>query len=400
VASSSFVVSMGGVLSGRKGSRSHTRNITSTSGTLSTGYTSTTTTSTTTTSTTTSSGFHQSSTLIEKQLMRTANRDMPVEVNTEKEKHFDGLVQEFFGAPSANYSVNGGAIEVLERWFRELGIRWVLHLTDGASAGELERTFPSQERPYAVRSWIRVLTEIIGTSHSASSLFPDRCSQFTRFTQEAVLKMLPFVDVIVATSDEAFLSKLVDAPYKKLEALLNVRDALSKALSKIQSPSQSETSEEVQRMQGETVTLLSAKEGKVDGAIWNTMEEIRRGILEPMERGGSSSGTRTPRVSPIIYSVTRSVISYVLFLRTSYSSVAPILYEAASLGKIVAGIDNTNPLSRLAVEMISCIEEKANKKSQWFPDQSVRLLFLATNMAHCMKSSSQKLLNKPLSGWV
>ena len=168
MASSSFVVSMGGVLRGRKGSRSNTRNITSTSGTLSTGYTSTTTTSTTTTSTTTSSGFHQSSTLIEKQLMRTAKRDMPVEVNTEKEKHFDGLVQEFFGAPSANYNVNGGAIEVLERWFSEFGIRWVLRLADGADAGELERTFPSQERPYAARSWIRALTEIIGTIHSAS----------------------------------------------------------------------------------------------------------------------------------------------------------------------------------------------------------------------------------------
>ncbi|XP_039807264.1 exocyst complex component EXO70H1-like [Panicum virgatum] len=304
---------------------------------------------------------------------------MPVEVNTEKEKHFDGLVQEFFGAPSANYSVNGGAIEVLERWFSELGIRWVLRLADGADAGELEHTFPSQERPYAARSWIRALTEIIGTSHSASSLFPDHSSQFARFTQEAVLKMLPFVDVIVATSDEAFLSKLVDAPYKKLETLLNVRDALSKALSKIQSPSESEASEEVRRIQGEMVTLLSAKEGKVDEAIWNTMEDIRRGILEPMERGGNSSGTHTPRVSPIIYNVTRSVISYVLFLRTSYSSVAPILYEAASRGKIVTEIGNTNPLSSLAVEMISCIEEKVNKKSQSFLDQSIRFLFLTNN---------------------
>jgi len=73
-ASSSFVVSMGGVLSGRKGSGSDTRNI-STSGTPSTGYT-----STNTTSTSTSSGFHLSSALIEKQLMKTAKRDMPVEV--------------------------------------------------------------------------------------------------------------------------------------------------------------------------------------------------------------------------------------------------------------------------------------------------------------------------------
>ncbi|PUZ60060.1 hypothetical protein GQ55_4G093300 [Panicum hallii var. hallii] len=378
-ASSSFIVSMGGVHSGRKGSGSNTRNIVSTSGTLSTGYTSTTTTSTTTTSTTASSGFHPSSALIEEQLTKTAKREVPAEVNTEEEERFDGLVREFFGAPAANCSVNGGAIQVLERWFRELGIPWVLHLADGAAAGELERTFPSQGRPYAVSSWIRALTKIMGTSHSARLLFPDRSSQLTRFTQEAISKMLPFVDVIVATSDEAFLSKWVDPPYKKLKTLLNVRDALCQALSKIQSPSMPETSEEVQRIQSEMVTLLSAKEGKVDEAIWNTMEEIRRRILEPMDRGINSSGTHTPRVSPIIYNVTRSVISYVLFLRTNYSSVAPILYEAASLGKIVTEIDNTNPLSSLAVEMISCVEEKVYKKSQSFLDQSIRFLFLANN---------------------
>nr|CAB3449231.1 unnamed protein product [Digitaria exilis] len=45
------------------------------------------------------------------------------------------------------------------------------------------------------------------------------------------------------------------------------------------------------------VTLLSAKQAKLDQAIWNTMEEIRRGILEPMDRSNDSSGAHTPSVT-------------------------------------------------------------------------------------------------------
>ncbi|CAN6200459.1 unnamed protein product [Urochloa humidicola] len=57
-------------------------------------------------------------------------------------RHIGSLVQEFFAAPSANCS---GDMRVLERWFWELGVGWILHLplaADGASAAtvKLEHT--------------------------------------------------------------------------------------------------------------------------------------------------------------------------------------------------------------------------------------------------------------------
>ncbi|OEL33249.1 hypothetical protein BAE44_0005732 [Dichanthelium oligosanthes] len=210
--------------------------IVSSPGTISTAYT-----STATTSTTTSSGFHPFFSPIERQAMKTARRDVLTEAKME-ERHLrpfgagaasikgalDGLVQEFFGAPPANCSIKGGAISVLERWFIDVDIPWVLHLADPAAAGELERTFSPEERDYAVLRWIMALTEIMETSHSARSLFPDRSSQHARFTQEIVLIMLPFVDLIVivlimlpfvdlvvATTDEAFLSERVDVFFSR-----------------------------------------------------------------------------------------------------------------------------------------------------------------------------------------
>ncbi|KAF8691414.1 hypothetical protein HU200_040553 [Digitaria exilis] len=279
---------------------------TASSGTVSTAYTSTTGSSPLTSTTVLDLSAYMSSGSVEQQaihgltarlVIEHKRSDVLPEVNTEKEKQFDGLVQEFFGA---NCSTNGGATSVLERWFRELRIPWVLRLADGAAAGELERSFRSQIRHNAVCSWIRALAEIMDTSHSARSLFPDRSSQLTRFTQETVSKMLPFVDVIVASTDEAFHSEWVDAPYKKIKTLLDVRDALSKALSKIGLPYRSSQSAEVVETiqgEGEMVTLLSAKQAKLDQAIWNTMEEIRRGILEPMDRSNDSSGAHTPSVT-------------------------------------------------------------------------------------------------------
>jgi len=69
------------------------------------------------------------------------------------------------------------------------------------------------------------------------------------------------------------------ASFEKLHALLDVRCALAKALSQLGLPSDpdpSRHSAQVVRVQAETVSLLSAKEGKAGEAIW-TMEHNGRG---------------------------------------------------------------------------------------------------------------------------
>ena len=125
-------------------------------------------------------------------------------------------------------------------WFTELGIGWVLHVSDGAPAGKLEHALDAS-------SWSLALSEIVDTFHLASGLLPVHGSteeeepateseeqnmaeqlQPASFTQQAMLKMLTFVDFIVAPNliCEVFISDRmlvpIGAPYKKLYTLIRV----------------------------------------------------------------------------------------------------------------------------------------------------------------------------------
>jgi hypothetical protein len=66
---------------------------------------------------------------------------MPIETDKEmKREEIKRLAKEFFGAPSAKWTLEGGDMSVLEKWFKKLGVGWVLRFADGAAAGEVEQT--------------------------------------------------------------------------------------------------------------------------------------------------------------------------------------------------------------------------------------------------------------------
>jgi len=99
---------------------------------------------------------------------------------------------------------------------------------------------------------------------------PEELLQLASFTQQATLKMLTFLDSIVAPNltREFFIADdgvPVPAPYK-LHNLLRVHEALSILLAL--DPS---SSAEVARIQGQIVNVLSANEGKVGEAIWSAL---------------------------------------------------------------------------------------------------------------------------------
>lgn len=146
-------------------------------------------------------------------------------------EHIKSLVQDFFRAPSANCSINGGNgnINVLERWFKELGVGWILDVTRGASAGQREHTYT-----FDTQSWIRALAEITEAIRLMPLLFPDGSSggentstpkqlQFEHFFQETMLRMLTFVDVNVSGLPVSNLDPLT---LENLSSLLHVHDAL------------------------------------------------------------------------------------------------------------------------------------------------------------------------------
>ncbi|CAN6192372.1 unnamed protein product [Urochloa humidicola] len=320
--------------------------------------------------------------------------------NQMKVEHIQILVKEFFRGPSAKCSIEDADMSVLERWFKELGVGWVLHLVDGAPAGRLDQS------TLGVSSWIRALTEIMDIFCLMTSLFPGHGSvdeeepsteseeqdmteqaQFASFTQQALLKLLAFVDFTdaLSLSCDALIGNRAFPPaparYEKLHALLQVRYTLSKALSQIR---YSSPSAEVERILGEIVSVLSAKEAKVGEAIWTQVEEIRTRILESIEDAEDPSYTQTIRGLSGIHKATSSMMAYVRFLLDGgviiFSSVASVVSEAASRGKYVPQIGDETPLRSLAAEMVSSVQEKlANKSEALFPDQSRRFLFLINN---------------------
>jgi len=300
-------------------------------------------------------------------------------------KQFKILAKEFFGAPSAKCSAEGGDRSVLERWFRELGVGWVLHVADGASAGELEHALDAS-------SWFPAFTKIMDTFRLTSGLLMEEEHatesdeeqnmaeqlQLASFTQQAMLKMLTFVDFIVAPNLTCQLVFVVDgvpvpAPCEKLHALLCVRETLCK----IQLPFCSSSSAKVERIQDEILNILSAKEGE---AIWTAIVEFRTRILESLEVDQGSSSTQSTQGSSDIDKATTSDMMYVImFLEHNYWLVGPIVSEAARLGKYAPRFGAGPPFRSLIKEMVSCLKETLVNKSQAFPDQGLRFLFLLNN---------------------
>ncbi|KAG2571686.1 hypothetical protein PVAP13_7KG199455 [Panicum virgatum] len=298
------------------------------------------------------------------------------------------LAKEFLGdVESAKRSTEGGDLSVLllERWFSKLGVWWVLHVADGTPSGEVEHAldasslFPAFTKIVnTFRGTLKLLHGhgyTVNTSAEEEQPAAKEWLPLASFTQQAMLKMLTFVDSIVVPNltRESFIvddGVPAPAPYK-LHNLLRVHEALSQAFS-ILSALDSSSSAKIARIQGGIVNLLSAKEGKVGEAIWSALEEIRTRIVESLDDGQGLSCTQTPQGSSDIDEATKSVMEYVMFLDNYYSIVEPIVSKASSLGRYVPQIGDVPPLTSLEVKMVYRLLEKLANKSEAFPDQGLR----------------------------
>ncbi|CAN6173665.1 unnamed protein product [Urochloa humidicola] len=304
-----------------------------------------------------------------------------LELEEEKEKtsgHIKSLVQEF--CTTSNSAL------VLERWFSDLGVSWVLSISED---------FPRELQHFA-RSWIAALaviqvfifTYLDGSHNQGDGKLSPSASEFARFLQSTFSKMLPFVDAIVApnaiidsASVEQTMSRNGEATEpteEKLQPLLGVHDALSAASEQIQLWPHCPSFVGSEGMIDEVSKLLSAKLGKLDEVVWDTVDEIRTSI---------TSFTKADPTD-IIHLATRSITHCIKVLSTNYRLANQIVSKAASLGKYVpdqAGkispLVNTggDAFAILIMEMLSCLQEKLSQLSKSFPDQSLRFLFLLNN---------------------
>jgi hypothetical protein len=144
--------------------------------------------------------------------------------------------------------------------------------------------------------------------------------------------MLPFVDAIAASSiasasaggdiNLAGASGAPVAPTERLQALLNVRDALSNASSGIQLWLHSASSAETEQKSDEVLGLLAAKEKRLDEAVWSTMEDLRARILSPPD-DEALWGAESPQGSPEdIVRVTRSLVNHIRLLWGNHKTMS------------------------------------------------------------------------------
>ncbi|KAF8686869.1 hypothetical protein HU200_043374 [Digitaria exilis] len=313
-------------------------------------------------------------------------------VEEERDKtreHIKSLVQQFF-------TTSNSAL-VLERWFSDLGVSWVLTITDD----DIFRRRPQ----YFARSWIAALAVIQmfifayldgnKRNQEEGAFFPCSDSElFARFLLATFLKILHFVDAIVTPLDAIDPASIehhtlsssmelstmdmeaTEPAEERLQALIGVRDALSSTSEQIQLWPHCTPFLQSGGIIGEVSNLLSAKLSKLDEIVWDTVDEIRTSLTDTH---GLESQT-----SPDIHLLTRSVTNCIKVLSNNYGLVHQIVSKAASHGKYSYVPEFGNPkdddaFAFLIMEMISCLQEKLLRVSQTLPDQSLRFLFLLNN---------------------
>jgi len=281
------------------------------------------------------------------------------------------------------FFVARGDVSVLDRWLSEIM---------GATADASETSLL-----HFAGAWIRALT---GITESVSNRFlgdmlltvPDEERLLKHiysplFAETCIVKMLPFVDALVArhSCDTTSSCEIVavgngaPAPAEKLRPLIGVREAVSRASQDIRLSFCSTSSEEAKRIKDGMANLLLAKEARLDEAIWSTMEEVRTRLLPSTEDDDSWWGSKTAQGSPGILKLTWATISYINLLSTHCATVHQIVEQAVQLHGYVPKIDSVSPWASLMMETVLSLEEKLAEKSRSFQDQSLRFLLLINN---------------------
>ncbi|CAN6181607.1 unnamed protein product [Urochloa humidicola] len=130
------------------------------------------------------------------------------------------------------------------------------------------------------------------------------------------------------------------------------------------------------------------------------MEVVRTQIMESLEDGGdSSSGNQSPQGSSDIHKAIPSVLSYVKFLRANYWTLEPVVRRH------VPPIGDLLPMRSMIVGMASYLEQKLANKSEAFPDQSLRFLFLLNNSSfirdqYYISESYNEALTRKVEGYM
>jgi hypothetical protein len=310
-------------------------------------------------------------------------------------RHMRGLVEEFCAGAGAG--ADGSNATAPDRWLSELNVAWLLSLAELDASGQ--RTFISRQLQSPAQTWIPAL-QVISTSvwkclsshDEPTDGLLDAVSEFAQFLKATLLKMLTFVDAIVALdpfsvingaiSQQQHVSSTCTSVVRaadKVRALLDVRHALSVASEQIIMSFCSSPYVLSTKVADDIGGLFSAQLGKLDQAIRDTFDHIRTAVTPSLDDDDGSSpratgATQTTLLqsSPAIHKVTRSVINYINIVLSTEALLLPANYASHRPG-------DTSSLTTLTTEVVGSLEEELARVSRSFTDQSLRFIFLINN---------------------
>lgn len=300
-----------------------------------------------------------------------------------------GLIREFVAESTA-----GCRDALLERWFSELDVGWVLHANQW-SLQQLEWMSLLD----LVEAWTRALSLMVRVLSvaqidlAALNRIPAAAgaggsddSLFARFAEESILKMLEFVDAVAAIHSDR-------APDERLPGMLQVFACVASddLLASFRGASESyrRTHGEIKNTFEKMSCVYLRKRAELSEAVWSIMEEARASILE------GDYAWESPQIEAGIHKATRLTMNHVKLLWRNDDALTVILQDH-HFGMFVSESEGFSSVVNLILEMVSCIEQRLAETSRSFPDAGLRYLFLLNN-SHFITRQVESLC---LPSWI
>ncbi|CAL5046115.1 unnamed protein product [Urochloa decumbens] len=336
-----------------------------------------------------------------------------------RDSYMRGLIRSFSatGGPSSAHRVGlpGHDEELLlGSWFWELDVEWILltgerdkvqpHLLDledgSASLLDLmERWIKAlktmvqvlcitqielRAKTLGVRKAIRYFT-LLATGKKIMAEREQEVSQFVRFAEASILRMLDFVD---AVADAALDDDDDDLAAETLPGMLQVYtcvvDDSPAVLAMFKDASGGATS-----LSDAMNYVFLRKRSKLGDAIWSMMEKVRASFMaedcwrvSPAEAGG-------------VHKTTRLMMNYVMLLWRNESALDLVLQDQQHrLGMFRSEHDGycSSSAADLIKNMIRCSEKQLEKTSNFISDPGLRYIFLMNNCSFISEKASSLLL--------
>ncbi|XP_062228103.1 exocyst complex component EXO70E2-like [Phragmites australis] len=292
-------------------------------------------------------------------------------------------------------------------WFRELDVEWVLHIGKQGDIVQLQLQLEDgcASLQDLMERWIKALKTMVqvlcitqlelrakrptvgGVKKSiqhflllATGKMAERdqeVSQFTRFAEASILRMLAFVDAVAAAAlNDHQAPETLPGMLQVYTCIVDDSPTVLALFKEASSTSMFDAMNAV----------FLQKRNKLSDAIWSMMEKVRASFLRD-DRW---------RVSPEVggvHKTTRLTMNYIMLLSRNEGALNFILQDLHRFEMLLSKPDYySSSVLNLIKDMISCLEKQLEKTSNFISDPGLRYIFLMNNCSFIWQKVSSLLL--------